>query len=120
MLKAAEADMQTATDIAKTLQKDSIKWNSVYKLAYDSIHEMTQALLLFDKIKIDNHQCLYSYLCEKHPELEFNWEFFEKIRTKRNGISYHGQLIQYADWKEEELQFRLYSKKLMEEIKKRI
>jgi len=74
--------MQTATDTAKTLPKDSIKWNSVYKLAYDSIHGMTQALILFDKVKIDNHQCLFAYLCEKHEELEFSWEFLRKYELK--------------------------------------
>jgi hypothetical protein len=119
-LIAADSDIQTALDTAKNLSKDSIKWNSVYKLFYDSLHELTEAYLLFNKMKISNHQCLYAYLCEKYPDLDFNWEFFEKVRTKRNGISYYGQLINYSDWKEAELQFKLYTKKLQEEIKKKL
>ncbi|KKR78595.1 MAG: hypothetical protein UU24_C0031G0010, partial [Candidatus Nomurabacteria bacterium GW2011_GWA2_40_9] len=78
------------------------------------------SFLRFENIKIDNHQCLFSYLCEKHLELEFSWDFFEKARTKRNGINYYGIPIKQDDWKDVELQFVLYIKKLKEEIKKRI
>ena len=72
----------------------------------------------FEKVKIDNHQCLFVYLCEKHSELDFNWDFFEKVRTKRNGINYYGVPVNYSDWKETEIQFKLYIKKLKEEINK--
>lgn len=71
-------------------------------------------------MKTENHQCLFAYLCETYPELELSWEFMEKIRTKRNGINYYGALITYYDWKETELQFILYSNKLIEEIEKRL
>ena len=72
----------------------------------------------FEKVKIDNHQCLFVYLCEKHSELDFNWDFFEKVRTKRNRINYYGVPVNYSDWKETEIQFKLYIKKLKEEINK--
>ena len=116
----AEADIKSAELLKKTLQKDSNQWSSVYKLYYDALHELTESLLRFEKVKIDNHQCLFVYLCKKHPELEFNWDFFEKVRTKRNGINYYGTPVSFNDWKEVELQFSLYIKKLKEEIKKRI
>jgi len=74
--------------------------------------------LRFEKVKIDNHQCLFVYLCEKHSELDFNWDFFEKVRTKRSGINYYGVPVNYSDWKETEIQFKLYIKKLKEEINK--
>lgn len=74
----------------------------------------------FERIKTDNHQCLFAYLCEKHNALEFNWEFFEKIKTKRNGINYYGSPVTFSDFKEIELQFKLYSKKLIDEIKKKL
>ena len=95
-------------------------WSSIYKLYYEALHELVEAFLRFDKIKITNHQCLFVYLCENYSELEFNWEFFEKIRTKRNGINYYGALIDSKDWKEVELQFKLYIKKLIKEIDKRL
>ncbi|MEW5896806.1 MAG: hypothetical protein AB1668_03890 [Nanoarchaeota archaeon] len=75
-LKIADADVESANLIKKNLPKQSSQWNSIYKLYYDALHELTESFLEFEKIKIDNHQCLFSYLCEKHPELEFDWDFF--------------------------------------------
>ncbi|MDP3918323.1 MAG: hypothetical protein Q8Q35_00260 [Nanoarchaeota archaeon] len=116
----AEADIESAEIIKKNIPKQSNKWNSVYKLYYDALHELVESFLKFDKIKTSNHQCLFSYLCEKHPELEFNWEFYEKIRTKRNGINYYGKAIDFYDWKEIELQIIIYIQRLKKEIQKRL
>jgi hypothetical protein len=116
----SDSDISSAKILKDNIQKESKGWNSVYKLYYDALHELVEAFLRFDKIKSDNHQCLFAYLCEKHPELEFNWEFFEKVRTKRNGINYYGTPINHQDWKEVELQFHLHVNKLKEEIKKRL
>ena len=119
-LEIAESDIKSATILENNLSKDSKEWNSVFKLYYDALHELTEAFLKFDKIKTDNHQCLFAYLCETHKELEFNWEFFEKVRTKRNGINYYSTPITHQDFKETEIQFILYLNKLKEEIKKKI
>ena len=116
----AEADIESANTIKKGLDNKSSQWNTVYKLYYDALHELAESFLRFEKIKIDNHQCLFAYLCEKHPELELSWEFFEKVRTKRNGINYYGTPVEINDWKEVELQFNLYIKRLKEEINKRL
>lgn len=120
MLSIAEADIESANLLKKNISKNSNQWNSVYKLYYDALHELAESFLKFEKIKTNNHQCLFAYLCEKHPELEFNWDFFEKIRTTRNGINYYGTPINSKDWKRIELQFNLYANKLIEEIKRRL
>lgn len=117
VLNIAKADVDSANCIKKNISNKSNQWGSVYKLYYDALHELVGAFLLFDRVKIDNHQCLFVYLCEKY-DLDFNWDFFEKVRTKRNGINYYGSLISYDDWKEVELFFNLYIKKLKEEINK--
>ena len=119
-LNIAETDIESGNFIKKNISKQNSQWNSVYKLYYDALHELVESFLRFEKIKIDNHQCLFSYLCEKHPELEFNWDFFEKVRTKRNGINYYGNPVNYNDWEEAELQFTLYINKLKEEINKKL
>jgi hypothetical protein len=119
-LKIAKADIESADLLKTKIQKESNSWNSVYKLYYDALHELAEAFLSFEKIKIDNHQCLFVYLCEKHSELEFEWDFFEKVRTKRNGINYYGTPIDFYDFKEIELQINLYVKKLIHEIEKKI
>jgi len=72
---------------------------------------------LLDKIKSRNHLCLFAYLCEKYPALELDWNFFEKIRTKRNGIAYYGAPVNDKDWKEATVQFQLYIDLLKKEIK---
>ncbi|MEK6938553.1 MAG: hypothetical protein AABX04_05900 [Nanoarchaeota archaeon] len=92
----------------------------MYKLYYDVIHQLTEALLLFDKVKSYNHQCLFSYLCVKHPELELDWNFFEKIRTKRNGVHYYGNLIAKKDWTEIELQLGLYVKTILTALERKM
>ncbi len=116
----AESDVESANILKKNLPKQSNQWNSVYKLYYDALHELVESFLRFEKIKVDNHQCLFAYLCEKHHELEFSWDFFEKVRTKRNGINYYGTPVGFDDWREAEFQFNLYIRKLKEEIKKKI
>lgn len=117
-LAIAESDIKSADYLKKNITQKSSQWNSVYKLYYDALHELTESLLYFEKIKIDNHQCLFAYLCEKYPE--FNWDFFEQIRTKRNGMHYYGTPVSYQDWKQAELQFILYIKKLKKEIQKKL
>src|SRR3989338_2890920 len=39
--------------------KENNQWNSVYKLSYDALHQLAEAYLFIDKIKGDNHQCLF-------------------------------------------------------------
>ena len=119
-LAIAEGDIESANTLKKNLQNESSQWNSIYKLYYDALHELTESFLRFENIKIDNHQCLFSYLCEKHPELEFNWNFFEKVRTKRNQTQYYGEIITYKDWKDAELQFHLYISTLKKAIEQKL
>ncbi|MBI5393407.1 hypothetical protein HZA96_06050 [Candidatus Woesearchaeota archaeon] len=120
IITISESDVSSAKMLSEKIDKKSSQWNSIYKLYYDALHELTEAFLSFENIKSDNHQCLFAYLCEKHPELELNWEFFEKVRTKRNGINYYGTPIRYEDWKEVELQFNIYINVLKKEISKNI
>ena len=110
----AEGDVESANILKKNNQ-----WNSVFKLYYDALHELVESFLRFEKIKVDNHQCLFAFLCENHPELDFSWDFFEKVRTKRNGINYYGTPVDPSDWKDVEIQFNLYIEKLKKEIDKK-
>ena len=111
-LRIAEEDLQSAQD---ALVKK--RWNSAFKAHYDVIHQLAECYLKFEKMKAKTHLALFAYLCVKHPELELNWNFFEKIRTKRNGINYYSTLITEKDWKEVAVQFELYIKTLKGSIK---
>ncbi len=120
LTEIARGDLESVTQLQKGLPKDRVQWNSVYKLAYDALHGLAEALLRFDRLKADNHQCLFAALCEQHPELELDWDFFEAVRTKRNGIHYYGAGIGRSDWKSIEAQFLLYIKTLMDAVHMRL
>ncbi|MBI2662163.1 hypothetical protein HYX11_01760 [Candidatus Woesearchaeota archaeon] len=98
-----EEDLQSAIDAAANK-----RWNSAYKTYYDVLHQLVEAFVRFDTMKIKTHLCLFTYICVKHPELELHWDFFEKVRTKRNGIQYYASLVTEKDWKEAALTFQLY------------
>ena len=110
-LTIAKEDLASAKDaITKK------RFNSAYKIHYDVLHVLVEAYLLFDNIKSKNHLCLFTYICVKHPDLELHWNFFEKVRTKRNGIHYYGTLVTEQDWKEVALEFQLNINLLMKKI----
>ena len=120
MLLLVESNKEIAQKSAKSADKNSITWNTIYNLHYDALRELVEAFLVFDSVKIVNHKCLFAYLCINHPELELSWEFFEKVRTSRNGINYYGQLVSYDNFKEIEVQLNLYASTLKKEIKKKL
>ncbi|MCX6710572.1 MAG: hypothetical protein NTZ02_00600 [Candidatus Woesearchaeota archaeon] len=117
MLEIIKEDIESAKELKS---KKETPWNTIYKLYYDALHTLAEALLRFDRIKSSNHQCLFSYLCTKHTELELDWSFFEKVRTKRNGINYYGSKATSKDWKEIEVQLYLYIKALTEAVEQKI
>ncbi|MBS3166186.1 hypothetical protein J4444_03630 [Candidatus Woesearchaeota archaeon] len=117
-----ESNLQIAKEGIES-GKDNItkkRWNSTYKDHYDALHLLVESYLIFDKVKSKNHQCLFTFICVKHAELELDWNFFDKIRTKRNGINYYGTTVNEKDWKEAELQFNLYIKLLKEKIEEKL
>ena len=120
MLLLVESNKEVAQKSAISADKNSITWNTIYNLHYDVLRELVEAFLVFDSVKIVNHKCLFAYLCTNHPELELNWEFFEKVRTSRNGINYYGQLVLYKDSKEIEVQLNLYGSTLKKVIEKKL
>lgn len=79
----------------------------MFTLAYDALHLAAEAFLMKKGWKSTNHKCLFAFICNNHPEFELNWNFFEKMRTKRNGMHYYGTLITKESWKEIELEWKL-------------
>ncbi len=102
------------------IDKKSYDWTFIFRDYYESLRNLIEAFLLFDRIQSENHKCKNTYICFKYPELELNWKFLEAIRLKRNSVNYEGKLLTYSDWKSFELEFNLHIKKLQEEIKKRL
>ena len=116
----ANTNIDSAKTLAQSLPKEDKRWMTVYTLHYEAIRICAEAFLIFEKIMSENHQCLFAYLCMKHSELKFDWNFFEKIRTKRNGVNYYGEQVSYDEWKAVEPQFKLYISTLKKEIEKKL
>jgi len=114
-LRTADEDILNAKDAT-----DKKRWNSAYKAYYDVLHQLVEAFLKFENIKIKTHLCLFAYLCVKYPELELDWGFFEKVLTKRNGIQYYGNPVIEKDWKEVSLQFQLYIALIKKKIEEKL
>lgn len=120
ILELSNSDMEAGKKIMQGLDDTSLLWSNVYACFYDALHKLVDAYLRFDGVTSINHLCLYAYLCDKHPELELSWDFFEKIRTRRNGIHYYAQKSTKKDWKEAELQFYLYIKMMRKAVEEKI
>ena len=120
MLNVALTDLETLTDWEKKALKESGQWNAIYKLAYDILHALSEALLVFDRVKARTHECVFVYLCEKHAELDFDWNFFEKVRTLRNRSIYYGEPASYERWKEIKLQMIVYISTLKKAIERKL
>lgn len=120
LIENAQVILNSAQIVIKSINEQAKEWMSVYTSYYEALRIYTEALLIFDRVDIPNHQCLFAYLCVKHSNLELDWNFFERVRTKRNGVNYYGDKISYKDWKAVELQFNLYISVLKKEIEKKL
>ncbi len=103
-----------------TGEKTGGDWNALLKIGYDILHTLAEALIQFDKIKAERHECLFAYVCEKHPELDFDWNFLDKIRTLRNRSIYYGKPASYDDWKSIEFQLNLCINTLKKAIEEKL
>lgn len=106
--------------VKKAKEIKDADWGTVYRNYYDILHLLCDAFVRLDRVKISNHKCLFAYLCSKHAELEFDWDFFEKVRAKRNGANYYGSVISREDWKEVELQAELYISHLINVLEEKL
>jgi hypothetical protein len=118
--EVSEKCLSFINERSRDIKKDSSDWTFVFRDYYESLRGLVEAFLLFDKIEAERHQCKNAYLCSKHPELEFDWEFLEAIRLRRNAINYKGELLSYDSWRKLKLQFELYINTLKKAIENRL
>jgi hypothetical protein len=116
--------LSNATDNADyidfLLKQGRKNWRIIYTLYYDVLRELCEALIRSDGKKISNHQGCFAYMCIKFPELELDWNFFEKVRLTRNRNKYEGKDIAEQDWKNIQLQLLLYVKTVKKELERRL
>ncbi|OIO65993.1 hypothetical protein COY28_06770 [Candidatus Woesearchaeota archaeon CG_4_10_14_0_2_um_filter_57_5] len=111
MVRVAQEDIA-----ALSLLEGAGLHNTMFKIAYDALHTLAGALLLAQKIKPKNHQCLFAYVCSKFPALRIDWGICEQMRSKRNKLHYYGSVVRSAEWKGLEVQMLLYAEALCSEI----
>lgn len=112
--------LENAEYIEFLLKQKIINWRIIYTLYYDVLRELCEALIKGDGIKVSNHQGCFAYICIKFPELELDWNFFERIRTTRNRNKYEGSDISRSDWRTIEIQIRLYVSTIKQALKKKL
>lgn len=120
LMENALINLNSAGIIAKSLSKNAMEWLNVFTLHYEALRIYTEALLLFEKVQSNNHQCLFSALCIKFTDLELDWNFFETVRIKRNGVNYYGEHITFRDWKDIEIQMKLYLSTLRKALEEKV
>lgn len=120
LLENSKINISTAELISDNISKKDERWMSVFVNYYEALRMCVEAYLCFDKVNILNHACLFVFLCKNHSDLDLDWDFFEKVRTKRNGINYYGEKVSFTDWRSIELQMKLCIKTIRKEVKKKL
>lgn len=117
--KKVENMLAVAKEFSESAAAAKPRINSAFRLYYDSVKTYSLACLFFDKTFSTDDKSIFAALCVKHPELEFDWNFFEKIRLKTDAII-GGENISLQDFKEFELVVNLYINVLKKEIEKKL
>ena len=74
--------------ISQELEKIKVETSShLFKTYYDILRELADSFILFDKITVSSHFCLFAYLVMRHPELELDWNRLDTLRQLSNRIS---------------------------------
>ena len=87
MIENAETNIESAESLKKGMGRQDRKWMNVYINYYEALRIYAEVLVYIGEKKISNHKCIFAYLCVQYSHLELSWDFFEEIRTKRNGAS---------------------------------
>jgi len=84
---------------------------------YEIIKELLTALLLKNGLKSDNHECLISYLKEKHSKYEYEINIIHELKNIRNRINYDGIFVDKSYLIRNKLEFKHIIDLLKEMVK---
>lgn len=60
---------------------------------YEIIKELLTAILIKNKLKSKNHQCLISFFYRQYPQYEFEANLILQMSYLRNRLNYYGESI---------------------------
>lgn len=120
LVDSVDRGLKRLQDTGDTYEKKENDYSFYLTDRYVLLHMLVDAFLYLEKKKSDNHQAAFAYICHEHPELEFDWEMFETMRSLRNGVSYEGLKVKPEQWDMVKLQFKIYLDSLFKIIKDRL
>src|SRR3989338_2668825 len=91
----ADISVDSAKALSKLFSKSDKGWLAVFTSHHDALQMYARALLILHKVSSHDPQCLFASLCLKNPD--FDWDFFERIRTLREGIDHNGKQIGHPE-----------------------
>lgn len=118
LLDAAEHDLNTLEDIIPMMEK-KMNFSLIWSNQYEVVRQLVQGILLLEKIRSENHQCLYAYICTKHKEWDIDWETIETMRLLRNKVHYEGKPVSAETWKEYRPKFQVYIRTFIRILKQK-
>ena len=107
LLDIVGQDIDTLKEIMPLMEKKN-NYSIIWSNKYEIIRKLVQGILILEKIRSVNYQCLYAYICKKHKEWDIDWKTIETMRLLRNGVHYEGRPISAQTWKEYKLKFNIY------------
>lgn len=127
LMETGDRDTAMVEELLKLAGHREAFWKSVKEKAkmfpslfvegyYEIIKELATAVLLLDGWKALNHECLFSYLKEKKPDLELDFEYLLELKDLRNSIDYRGVQVSYSLWQQNELKIQLTMTRLKEYV----
>jgi len=119
LLEVAEQDLDTLNETLPIMERKG-NFSLIWKSEYEIIRQLVQGILLLEKVRSENHQCLYAYLCTKHKEWGIGWETIETMRLLRNGVHYEGRAVSAEKWKEYKPKFNLYNQIFLRILKEKL
>jgi len=119
LLDNAEQDLDTLKETIPIMEKKK-NFGLIWKSQYEIIRQLVHGILLLGKIRSENHQCLYAYICTKYNELDIDWETIETMRLLRNGVHYEGRPVNEETWKEYKLKFKVYVQTFVKILKEKL
>ena len=106
MINSLIKSSKNKLDSESKLEMSDITAASKLSLAYDSLRELLEALVLKNGYKVYNHECYTAFMKEIMKESDKGDEF-DEIRKVRNSVNYYGKEISTEE-----------AEKIIESIKK--
>ena len=76
----AQDDLQSAKNLIKS---EDPKWNTIYKLYYDVLHQFTESLLYFDKIKSIDQANMKPFRFAHQHRPRYSMFYPQALRSRR-------------------------------------